>query len=98
MKYEEPTQGYDAVYQKLDKHPIGGHKICPTWFVNTSGPMELEGIVEEYKKLKKRDEEEEYEAKACKRCKYMYCECNYPHDYVQSLLDQIDDKDRQPKP
>lgn len=40
--------GAEAVYQKLDKDPEGGHKIKPDWFVNTSGPFSVEVICTSY--------------------------------------------------
>jgi len=53
-KYEHPTsenilagmiQGYDAVYQKLNKDSaVEGVEINPEWFVNTSGPIRVEQI------------------------------------------------------
>ena len=45
---DEPIQGYDATYRKLDKDPVGGHEIYPTWYVTLSGPFEVSAICELY--------------------------------------------------
>jgi len=51
----EYVQGYDTHYEKRDTCPITGEKISPTWYVSTSGPVELESFatVEEIEELRK---------------------------------------------
>jgi len=51
----EYIQGYDTHYEKRDICPITGKKISPTWYVSTSGPVELETLcaVEEIESRRK---------------------------------------------
>ena len=43
-EHPEYIQGYDTHYEKRDACPITGEKISPTWYVSTSGPVELETV------------------------------------------------------
>ena len=44
MNNPEYIQGYDTHYEKRDTCPTTGKKISPTWYVSTSGPVELETL------------------------------------------------------
>jgi len=45
---DELEQGYDALYQKLNKDPNGGFEIYPEWYVTLSGPHSVSSICEFY--------------------------------------------------